>query len=439
MSRSEVFDNFIKIATEKGLVSKSEAEHTEKNTKNPRWDSYDISAIEALYGVKPDAPKEMDYEHNIAEMAHPNSVVVSPSYDKLNGLVENINERQNILLHIVYKEPEMGSPNQGKYPPSPALLWPNTLGNIPKHAHKELLLSLVRVANDMDNKERTELRVLADTCLNQLHLRGGFKKEAIIPVIIGVVAAILGVTYMQQHLADTDQGIKANYARLQSELQNFLQADVTLGFGHKYDDALKSEVLQLQSQLQEFWSVYNSTMPLLLSLEKPTTPQDLINMASHPAAQDFVKAYGVLRDETNKLYPYLAKIEENFSNPDFKAEHEEKGTFTDLLDKVPFLHGGNTSLTADDFDDVINAIPPFKDSVDRLAKTLTAAGMRRDAIAEKANAAESSAQKEVPSDPFSAPPAAPAAPSTVSKTVKDVDDEASGISDMFEKLNPFSG
>ena len=40
MSRSEVFDNFLKIATEKGLVSKAEAEHTEKNTDNPRWDSF---------------------------------------------------------------------------------------------------------------------------------------------------------------------------------------------------------------------------------------------------------------------------------------------------------------------------------------------------------------------------------------------------------------
>src|SRR5580698_958921 len=112
---SEVFDNFIKIAMEKGLVSKAEAERTEKNTKSPRWDSLDISAIEALYGVKPNLPKDMEYEHNIMEDAHPNSVVIAPSYDKLNGLVENNNELQAILMHIIYKEPEMGSPNQGKY------------------------------------------------------------------------------------------------------------------------------------------------------------------------------------------------------------------------------------------------------------------------------------------------------------------------------------
>jgi hypothetical protein len=425
MSRSEVFDSFLKIATEKGLVSKAEAEHTEQNTKNPRWDSNDISAIEALYGVKPDAPKDMDYEHNIAEVAHPNAVVVSPSYDKLNGLIENINECQNILMHIVYKEPEMGSPNQGKYPPSPALLYPNTLGNVTKRAHKDLLLSLVRVANDMDNKERTELRVLADVCLAQLGPRE-IKKQAFLPWILAA-ATILGVVYMHEHLADTDQGIKQNYSRLQSELQDFLSADITVGFGHQYDDALKSEVLQLQSQLQEFWSVYTSTMPLLLAMEKPRNAQDLAEQSSHPGSQDFIKAYQVLSDETKKLYPYLQKIEENFNNPDFKAEHTQKGAVTNLIDEVPFLHGGKSSLLADDFDDVVNAISPFKSSVDRLATVLAKAGQHRDIIQENVSAENASAQKEVKPNPFTAAPAEPApAPSPR--------EEASGIGEQLEGL-----
>src|ERR1700721_2916554 len=139
---SEVFDEFLKAAIEKGLVPK--AEHTAKNTKSPRWDSLDISAIEALYGVKPDAPKEMDYEHNIAEIAHPNSLVISPSYDKLNGLVPNVNEAQNIAMHILFKEPEIGSTNQKRYPMNPAMIYPNVMGNVAKRAHKDLLLSLVR-------------------------------------------------------------------------------------------------------------------------------------------------------------------------------------------------------------------------------------------------------------------------------------------------------
>jgi hypothetical protein len=430
--RSEIFDNFVKIATEKGLVSKADhAEHTEQNTKNPRWDSLDISAIEALYGVKPDAPKDMDYEHNIAEVAHPNSMVIAPSYDKLNGLVENINERQNILMHIIYKEPEMGSPNQGRYSDKPSMLFPNVMGNIPKYAQKDLLLSLVRVANDMDNKDKEELRILADTCLSQLHSKKNFKKQAFLPWLIAA-ATILGVVYMQQHLSDTDQGIKQNYSRLQSEFQDFLTADITLGFGHKYDDALKSEILQLQSQLQEFWSVYTATMPLLLEIEKPRNAKDLAQQSTHPDAQSFVKAYQVLSDETRKLYPLLTKIQENFNSPDFKAEHTEKGGVTNLLESVPFLHGGKSTLTADDFDDVVNAIAPFKNSVDRLATVLAKASQQRDLIAQNVNSADSAAQKEVKPEPT-----APVAPAQ--KTVKDIDNEASGLGDMIKGLIPGMG
>ena len=150
MKRSEVFDNFVKIAQKKGLISESDhAEHTEKTEDSPRWDSHDLSAIEALYGVKPDPSKGMDYDHNIMEVAHPNSLVISPSYDKLNGLIENEIERQNITMHIVQKTND-GLLTQHKY------------------AQKELLLSLVRVANYMDNKDQNGLRALADTCLQQI-------------------------------------------------------------------------------------------------------------------------------------------------------------------------------------------------------------------------------------------------------------------------------
>ena len=376
----------------------------------------------------------MEYEHNIAEMAHPNSVVISPSYDKLNGLVENINERQNILMHIVYKEPEMGSPNQMKYPPNPALIYPNTLGNVAKRAQKDLLLSLVRVANDMDNKAKDELRVLADACLTQLHSRG-LKKVAILPWLIGA-SVILAVTYMQQHFADADQGIKQNYSRLQNELQDFLTADITLGFGHKYDDALKSQVAQLQSQLNEFWTAYSGAMPLLLELEKPRNAQDLMQQSMRPEAKSLAQAYEVLRDEAGKLYPYLDKIEQNFSNPDFKAEHTaEKGAVTSLIDAVPFLHGGKASLTADDFDDVVNAIGPFKDSVKRLLGVLAQAGQHKDAIQEEVSATAAKTQSELGSDPFKSPSGTPTEMgSTPPKTVKDIDHEASGLSSAFEGL-----
>lgn len=142
---SEIFENFVKIASEKGLVSKAEKFKPHEN-RSPK-------EIADLHGVKPDMIPGMKYDKNILEVSHPESFVVLPTHDKMNGLVENISERHNILVNLVKQR---------------------TTGNIStrKLAHNELVKSLIRVANDLDNRDKDELRVLADACIE------GLTKEA---------------------------------------------------------------------------------------------------------------------------------------------------------------------------------------------------------------------------------------------------------------------
>jgi len=423
MSNSEVFDEFIKIAMEKGLVSEGEAEHTEQNTKSPRWDSLDLSAIEALYGVKPEQSKDMDYERNIMEVAHPNSMVIAPAYDKLNGLVENEMERQNIALHIVYKEPENGSPNQFRYPVRPTLLYPT-----PKYAQKDLLMSLVRVANDMDNKDKDELRVLADTCLAQMH--AGFRKQAIIPIIVGIVAA-LGAVYLWQHLDDSDQGLKENYHDLQQKLQDFQTADITLGVGEKFDDTLKRDIMSLQSRLNEFYTAYSQAVPVIQAMEKPRDAEEVKQIAQSPELPNIQKAYATIKNEVVNLYPYLDKIESNFKNPDYKAEHTaEKGALTSLMDRIPGLHGGTYSLFTDKFDAAVNAIGPFKASIKRLLQTLSGAEDFKAKVQNDLAASEAKIETET-----AAPPAETAP--TGAKSMEDLDKETAGLGEQLEGLKSF--
>ena len=149
---SEIFDEYVKIAEEKGIISKKEQEKALKKYKDdvyPRIGSDDISTIEALYGVKPEG--DYDYEHNIMEAAHKEPVVVAPAYDKINALVENEIEGQNIRINLVMGKPTTKYITQG-----------------PKLARQELVMQLVRIANDMDNRNQEELRALADTCIEQL-------------------------------------------------------------------------------------------------------------------------------------------------------------------------------------------------------------------------------------------------------------------------------
>ena len=164
MRHSDIFDSYAKIAEEQGLVSLSEDEvktpsdkpkesakmKRYKKSPAPRMGSDTIEVIEALYGVKPD--NSIEYENNIMEAAHKTPVVIAPAYDRLNALVENNNEQNNIMCNIVMKQND-------------------SIQSMHRYAEKELLLQLVRVANDMDNCGNEDIRVLADACIEKLALK----------------------------------------------------------------------------------------------------------------------------------------------------------------------------------------------------------------------------------------------------------------------------
>lgn len=153
---SDIFNAYAKIAEEQGLVSTSEVESDKSKKileKNPRTDSLTQERIAKLYNVVTDAPKDMGYKRNMGEVAHKEPVVIAPAYDKLNALVESDNERQDILLHIVNKRT-------------------NGLLTQHKYAQDELIRTLVKIANHMDNIDQTDITKLADECLE------GFKKKS---------------------------------------------------------------------------------------------------------------------------------------------------------------------------------------------------------------------------------------------------------------------
>jgi hypothetical protein len=412
MRRSEIFDDFVRIAQEKGLISKTAAKE-EKLPKNPRWDSLDIDAIQALYGVKPDQPKDMEYEHNIMENAHPSAVIIAPSYDKLNGLVENNNERANILRHIIDKPVDGQLTNK-------------------KYAQKDLLLTLIRVANDLDNKNQDQLRILADTCLTQMG--NGMKKQAFLPWLIGA-GAVLGIIYLQQHLPDVDQGLVQNYTRLQTACSALLNDNANWGVGEKFDQQLKDDVGGLQARLSHFWELYEKVEPLIREMEKPKDAQEMQAAIAHPQTQSVMQAYQALRTEINNISTYLNKIEEDFSNPDYKHNHTvEKGALTSLVDAVPFLHGGTGSLMGDKFDAVLQALTPFKASVARLLNILTAAKSVEQKFQSEIASSDVKTNKEYGSDPYAAP-TGNAAP----KTVEEADHQGGLLENAFNGLSGLFG
>ncbi len=361
MRQSEIFAEFEKIAREKGLVADPKAPEKAKKIleNNPRWDSQTAEEIAKLYDLKIDRPKDQDYEKNIAERAHKDPVIVSPSYDRLNGLVENVNERQNIILNIVNK---------------------NNNGQLTNHkwAEQQLVLSLVRIGNDMDNRDQEELRILADSCLSQIAV----KKQAAAPLLIGAVAAVIGALWVQQHLDFVDEGFERNHQKLISELDDMLSSNADWGVGVSYKATFIKMLQDFKSKLNEFYGLYKKITPVISDLDVPDGATDLLNVATKPQSQAVIKAYQALKLASEKMVPYIEGVMKNFKNEGYKLRQiEEKGFLTELVDKLQAFHGGK-GLVSDDFDDVVRAIPPYLKSITDLQNILSQAGQYEEKAAQ---------------------------------------------------------
>lgn len=152
IAKSEIEELFNIEAEERGLLPKeaTKAENPAEmkkyiNSYNPRM-GLDADEIADLYDVKPNGT---EYEYNIMEIAHPGNLIIAPSYDRLNGLVETENERQTIILNQVLR-PTTGIAENTKF------------------AKRDLIGELVRVANFLDNRDEEELAIEVDAILEKL-------------------------------------------------------------------------------------------------------------------------------------------------------------------------------------------------------------------------------------------------------------------------------
>lgn len=392
MRHSDVFDSFVKIAQKKGLISQGDhAEHTEKNLDNPRWDSLSIEQIGKLYGVKPDAPEDMKYKRNIIEDAHPDPLVISPSYDKLNGLIENENEGQDIRIHISLKEPDGHLVNR-------------------KYAEQQLVLSLVRVANDLDNRNEEELRVLADACLLQV-AKKKILKQAVAPLLlIAPIVAVLGGLYFQQHFRAASQGFQQDQQKLLAEIDDLLNSTSSWGVGYEYKANFINLVKDLRSKVVSFYRLEKQIEPLINQLQTPKTRSELEEIAQQPETQELMRAYAAFSGAAQELEPYLEQVMNDFSSEMFKQQQiANKGFLSGLVDKTQVLHGG-WGMIKDDFDDVKYALQTYMKDIGDILEALKAAeSFKQNAQRQLASAHMFDEKSEAPQPaPATAPQAVPA-------------------------------
>lgn len=382
MRKSQIFAEFEKIAIEKGLIDPKAPEKAKAILeKNPRWDSKTKEDIEKIYNLHPDTAEGMEYgektkHHNIIDLAHPNSLVIAPAYDRLNGLVENENERQNITLHILDKHTR-GLHTQHRY------------------AQQELVLALVRTANDLDNKNQKELTLLADICLEQISGKS-FKKTAkynpygwgAAPVSVlsrltnpyVLIAGTFAALYLYNHMDDTDNGFEENHKKLVSELDDFLNSNTNFGVGYTYKPDFLKMVSEFKNQLENYYNIYKQCETTIKEIEYPHSGAEVLDFIAKEGNDAPQKAYQKLKEASSSILKYATKIASEFGKESYKARQvEDKGAITSIIDKLQVFHGGK-GLVSDDFDDVKMAIPPFLSSLKEISDMLVKAGTIGDAV-----------------------------------------------------------
>lgn len=423
MRKSEIFDSFVKIAQEKGLVSSDhKAEHTEKDFSetNPRFDSLTIEQISKLYNTKPERPKDMDYERNIIEDAHPDSIVISPSYDKLNGLVENENEGQNIRLRIVMKTPDGHLVNR-------------------KYANKNLVLSLVRVGNELDRRDSEELRKLADVCLEQLAQKKIEKTAFVTAIVIGV-AALIGAIYAYEHIT-SQEGLTIDYQKLTDKIIELQRETVSYGTGYEFSDEFKNFLADLLNKEKIVNDAVTAFQNAMAKSSLPKTQEDLvksngqtiIEVSKSSEGQEIQRAYEQLKKITDNMTPYLTKVHQNLNNPAFRERAiKDRGAITGLIDKLKIIHNpqADAALFNNLFGKLNDLVNNYEQDVLKIQQSMNEGKKEEQKFSNMAATDSGKQQSGSDSAPSPSTPAAPSAPSPAEKKKSPMDtleDEAKGL------------
>jgi hypothetical protein len=379
-NKSEILDAFVKLAKEKDLIDPKAPEKAQKILlQEPhRADSLSMKDLLKLYNLKPDLPKGMEYTRNIIEVAHPHPMIIGPAYDRLNALVENENERQDISLNILLQSPLRDGNNSQR-----------------RYAESQLSLSLLKLSNSLGKNKTGKL---AAVCQQQLQSQGVL--PAIVPAIAFLIAAGIGILWAQQHLDAADDGFTQNSQKLVSEVEDLINSNSNYEVGSDYTPEFRRTMLDFRTRLLDFAENYKNVSEIIRNYEKPKSAKELMDQAKDPKTQEASKAFEMMKKMFDQMSPYLDTIKKEFDSEGYKQRQTaNKGAITSLIDKMQVFHGGK-GLINDDFDDVSKAIPAYQKSVKDILNILQQASVVQKSVQDKV---ERAVEKKAPPPSSSLP------------------------------------
>ena len=296
MRESDIFNNYIRLATDAGLISEDDLIKTADPNDKTRYDSYSFSDIEALYGHK-FAPNKEEGQ-SILDVAHPETMVVGPAYDAMNAIVENLHQRQDIMSYIALKTPD-GHLIQRRY----------------VKASQDLINSLISIGFNMDSLNEEGLMSLADICA------GKIEKRAFPPMAAAAVALVGALGYLM-YGSTSSQNVSVN-SQLVIERGNELSSK-----------AYASSIIKEVSALKELADMFFNAKDAVIA----NSIEDVVDKAAEQKSkamidliENYQKQQGVV---INKIPTWKAAITSSIESGDQDISSDTWHKLTSMFGSV---------------------------------------------------------------------------------------------------------
>lgn len=296
---SEMLNLFAQQAEADGLISLADVKE-----ETPKF--------EELY---PKPKKEFD---DLLQQAHPNTIVIAPAYDKVNGIMTNLEQQHRIMVDLAQK------PNHGRL--TEFLYF---------KAYQDLNNTLVKTAFMLDRQDQMDLMVLADKSLEQLE-KIAF---AWIPVLIGVGALLAGTGIVHGIYTSNNpssQGLKNDLARSIVELNEAIGDYPALG---KSLGPLMEKLKDLQSKTDSFIKRNDQIAAAILQVKGATSDEEkkkiivnnTVNLIGGGKFETIIKEFNAYKDACQSVFQMIPTAIEELNSAEQKHESSDSSWYRSLL------------------------------------------------------------------------------------------------------------
>jgi hypothetical protein len=335
--RSEVFDNYAKIMQEAGLIKTAEENKPASKTRSEVDD-----AIKYLYNLEIETNNSKDH---ILDQAHPDSVIIAPSYDKVNGLVENLKERQNIMIGIVNR------PNTGK----------GTTCHKYAAAYNELLNEIISIGFYMDSVNNEKIMKQADNCSQKL-----VKKSWILPLLTwlwrskSAIALAYSVWSIFSEMRENQSNIPES---IEKTLSSYKRC-----YPHIEDENIKKGLEDWFNKIVSLRSLYNKAIALNPQQISDTSPQQLADAVKANTSENNTQIINELEKLVNDIKTNFGSFIDHLdgiTSPKIEGEQD----FTSIMS---YLGQEAASKTVSNvFADAVTASRDLLEDVTSLSQTIS--------------------------------------------------------------------